>query len=171
MKVFAENVFQSRDFSIETFYRIDIDSNNSIILGRGHYRAHHFDVKAKAYLKTSNLTVAFSNSAFLSSYNVTVKNSSYHLNTLQAQSNKTSVRFLAFYYLQIVEASSVKAHNFFFKSNLGMSIMDSRLESMLYHTCNMDSPFDNNLFYCIKKSSIDKVLNEDKFLAAFNQQY
>ena len=82
VKVFAENAFQSRDFSIETFYRIDIDSNNSIILGRGHYRAHHFDVKAKAYLKTSNLTVAFSNSAFLSSYNVTVKNSSYYLNTL-----------------------------------------------------------------------------------------
>lgn len=103
IRVYARNAFQSRDFSIKNFYRIDIDSNNSIILGQGVYRAHIFDVKARAYLKTSNLTVVFASGAFLNSNNVTVKNSSYLLNAVESNSNSTSVRFLAMYYLQVIE--------------------------------------------------------------------
>jgi len=172
VRVYARNAFQSRDFSILNFHHINIDSNNSIILGRGLYKCHDFDVKARAYLKTSNLSVSFSNSALLNSYNVTVKNSSYTLNIMQAGvSNRTTIRFLAMYYLQIVEQSVVKAHNYFMKGNQAMSIIDSTLESMLFSSCYTGAPFEDPLFTCVPKSSIDRDMSEARFLASFNQQY
>lgn len=35
----------------------------------------------------------------------------------------------------------------------------------------MKGPYDDNLLYCIKKSSIDTSLNEQKFIKSFNNQY
>jgi hypothetical protein len=172
IRVYARNAFQSRDFSILNFYSINILSNNSIILGRGVYKCHDFDVKARAYLKTSNLSVSFSNSAFLNSYNVTVKNSSYLLNIMQAGiSNKTSLRFLALYYLQIIEKSVAKAHNVFMKGSAALSIMDSTVESLVYSQCFTGAYFDDPLFNCVPKSSLDKDMSEARFIAAFNQHF
>jgi hypothetical protein len=86
-------------FSVKRYSRFDVDSNNSVVLGYGAFKVRNFDIKAKAYLKTSNLTVDFTGLAFLSSNNVTVKNCSYTLNSLETSSTESSVRFLAYYYL------------------------------------------------------------------------
>lgn len=57
------------------------------------------------------------------------------------------------------------------KGDEGISITDSYVESIIENTCNTGNAYDNDLFYCIKKSSIDKELTEERFLQAFNIQY
>ncbi|TNV88047.1 hypothetical protein FGO68_gene7075 [Halteria grandinella] len=171
ISIYANDAFQSRDFSIRKFWRVDIDSNNSVIIGRGVYKVHRLDVKARAYLKSSNLSVSYSGSVFLSSNNVTLKNSSYHIDVFATRGTKTSIRLIAYYYLQVVEQSSLKAASLFLKSDLGLSISQSEIDSVTQNTCNMKKPQEDTLFYCIKKGSLDRDITEAKFLKAFRQQY
>lgn len=130
VRINATDAFQSRDFSIRRMWRTDIYSNNSVIVGRGLYKVHSLDMKARAYLKSSNLTVMYAGSIFMSSNNLTLKNSTYHVDILQSRGAHTSIRLLAYNYLQVVEQSDIISSSIFLKSDLGLSIASSNIESL-----------------------------------------
>lgn len=99
VRVYGYEAVTTSFLSVKRYQRFDVDSNNSVILGFGAFKVRNFDIKAKAYLKTSNISVDFTGLAFLSSNNVTVKNCTYLLNSLESNTNESSVRFFAYYYL------------------------------------------------------------------------
>lgn len=142
-----------------------------MIIGRGLYKLHSLDVKSRAYLKSRNLTLSYSGSIFLTSNNVTLKNSTYLIDIFATRGPKTTIHLIAYHYLQVVEKSSLTAASIFLKSDLGLSISQSEIDSVTSNTCNTKKPFEDTLFSCIKKGSIDRDMSRDKFMKAFAQQY
>lgn len=58
----------------------------------------------------------------------------------------------------------------FMKGDDGLLMSGSNIESLIQNTCNTLSPYESNVFSCIKKSSLDSTLDESKFIKSFNQQ-
>jgi len=101
-------------------------------------RLHYLDVKAKAYLKTNQLSVLSSNRIFMNSNNLTIKQSNLSTNPISSFSTESKIRLLAFGYLKIESDSNIKSATQFIKGDLGMSITGSKIESIIDNKCNID---------------------------------
>ena len=157
LKIFGNQTIESNGwFTIKHYQRADIDSNNSISLGNGTYRVHNTDIKAKSYLKIRDLEIYQSRSIFLSAYNVTIRNCKLTQDQMQNRDNNTVIRLIAYHYLQ-VDSSSLKAGSLYMIGDYALVIIKSYVESLIQNTCNNGT---DNLFYCIKRSSLDKDLSE-----------
>ena len=74
---------------------------------------------------------------------------------------------------EVVAADSeMRGDTLIVRGNQRVNFKNTKVESTREHTCNTELNDQwSDLFYCVKKSQIDRTFNQSDFLTAFNVQY
>ena len=139
-----------------------MEADNSMNLRETSLSSPFVNIEGKSFISMFGVRLTQNQQLNMTSNNVTLEKS-------LIQSNLT-IRIFAHDHLNVT-GTNMSANLIFMKGDDGLVIQGSSIESLIQNTCNTLSPYDSNVFSCIKKSSLDTVLDESKFMKSFNQQY